>query len=164
MVQSKGHTCHIMRSGDPVMDELAELRMLLTEGRIEEALLLVDELDEMSREDKINKISSAMRLLLIHLIKQHAEQRSTRSWEVSLKEALRQISRTNTRRKAGGVYLTREELQAELADVYDLALERAALEDFGGIYSAEELATRVAREQVLEQALTLIVGDAAEYY
>jgi hypothetical protein len=83
------------------MDELAELRLLLTEGRIEEALLLVDKLDEMSREDKINKISSYMRLLLFHLIKQHAEQRSTRSWEVSLKEALWQIPRTNTRRKAG---------------------------------------------------------------
>ena len=145
------------------MDELADLRTLLTEGRIEDALLLVDELDEMSREDKINKISSYMRIVLIHLIKQHAEQRSTRSWEVSVKEALRQIARTNIRRKAGGVYLTREELQAELADAYDLALERAALEAFGGLYSAEELATRVAREQVLERALSLIVGDTVEH-
>jgi hypothetical protein len=145
------------------MDELADLRTLLTEGRIEDALLLVDELDEMSREDKINKISSYMRIVLIHLIKQHAEQRSTRSWEVSVKEALWQITRTNIRRKAGGVYLTREELQAELADAYDLALERAALEAFGGIYSAEELATRVAREQVLERALSLIVGDTVEH-
>ena len=143
------------------MDELADLRTLLTEGRIEDALLLVDELDEMSREDKINKISSYMRIVLIHLIKQHAEQRSTRSWEVSVQEALRQITRTNTRRK-GGVYFTREELRAELADAYELALERAALEAFGGIYSAEEVAMRVAREQVLERALALIVGNALE--
>jgi hypothetical protein len=141
------------------MDELAELRLLLSEGRIEEALLLVDALDEMSREDKINKISSYMRILLLHLIKQHAEQRSTRSWEVSLKEALRQIIRTNTRRKAGDVYLTKQELQAELADVYDLALERAALEIAGGSHSAEALAARVPREQVLDRALALIVGD-----
>ena len=142
------------------MDELAELRMLLSEGRIEEALLLVDELDEMSREDKINKISSYMRILLLHLIKQHAEQRSTRSWEVSLKEALRQITRTNTRRKAGGVYLTRQELQTELEDVYNLTLERAALEVSGGSYSVEALATLAPRQQVLERALALIVGDA----
>src|SRR4029453_3626548 len=67
------------------MDELAELRTLLETGRIEEALLLVDELDEMSREDKINKMSSYMRILLIHLIKWQAEQRCTRSWEVSIK-------------------------------------------------------------------------------
>jgi len=138
------------------MDELSELRDLLQAGRIEDALLLVDELDEMSREDKINKISSYMRILLIHLIKQQAEQRSTRSWEVSIKEALRQIQRTNTRRKAGGVYLQRDELLEELEDVYDLALERAALEAFGGIYEAADIASRLSRQEVLEHALGLM--------
>ena len=141
------------------MDELVELRTLLETGRIEEALLLVDELEEMSREDKINKMSSYMRILLIHLIKQQAEQRRTRSWEVSIKEALRQINRTNSRRKAAGVYLSREELQSELEDVYDLALERAALEAFGGVYSVEDIATRVSRAQVLEEALRHIVSE-----
>jgi len=138
------------------MDELSELRDLLQAGRIEDALLLVDELDEMSREDKINKISNYMRILLIHLIKQQAEQRSTRSWEVSIKEALRQIQRTNTRRKAGGVYLQRDELLEELEDVYDLALERAALEAFGGIYEAADIASRLSRQEVLERALGLM--------
>jgi hypothetical protein len=142
------------------MDELAELRTLLEAGRIEEALLLVDELDEMSREDKINKISSYMRVLLIHLIKQHAEQRRTRPWEVSIKEAVRQINRTNSRRKAAGTYLSREELRSELEDVYALALERAALEAFGGVYAAEDIAARVSRVQVLEEALMDIVGEA----
>src|SRR5947209_8823437 len=123
------------------MAELVELRTLLETGHIEEALLLVDEVEEMSREDKMNKISTYMRILLIHLIKQQAEQRRTRSWEVSIKEALRQINRTNSRRKAAGVYLSREELQSELEDVYDLALERAALEAFGGVYSVEDIAT-----------------------
>ena len=141
------------------MDELAELRTLLETGRIEEALLLVDELEEMSREDKINKMSSYMRILLIHLIKQQAEQRCPRSWEVSIKEALRQINRTNSRRKAAGVYLSREELQSELEDVYDLALERAALEAFGGVYSVEDIATHVSRAQVLEEALRHIVSE-----
>ncbi|HSX80040.1 MAG TPA: DUF29 family protein [Candidatus Saccharimonadia bacterium] len=141
------------------MDELVELRTLLETGRIEEALLLVDELEEMSREDKMNKISSYMRILLIHLIKQQAEQRRTRSWEVSIKEALRQINRTNSRRKAAGVYLSREELRSELEDVYDLALERAALEAFGGVYSVEDIATHVSRAQVLEEALRHIVSE-----
>jgi len=144
------------------MDELAELRTLIETGRIEEALLLVDELDEMSREDKINKISSYMRVLLIHLLKQQAEQRHTRSWDVSIKEAVRQINRTNSRRKAAGVYLSREELRSELEDVYDLALERAALEAFGGVYAVEDIAARVSRTQVLEEALTYITGEPQE--
>ncbi len=139
------------------MDELSELRDFLETGQIEKALLLVDELDEMSREDKINKISSYMRILLIHVMKQQAEQRSTRSWELSIKEARRQIRRTNTRRKAGGVYLSQDELMEELKDVYDLALERAALEAFGGIYTAEEMTPRISRQEILEHALTLII-------
>jgi hypothetical protein len=144
------------------MDELAELRTLIETGRIAEALLLVDELEEMSRKDKINKISSYMRILLIHLIKQQAEQRRTRSWEVSIKESVRQINRTNSRRKAVGVYLSREELRDELEDVYDLALERAALEAFGGVYAVEDIATRVSRTQIIEEALTHIVGEPSE--
>jgi hypothetical protein len=45
-------------------------------------------MDEMSRDDKINKIISYMRVLLIHLIKQAVEKRSTRSWEDSIEDAL----------------------------------------------------------------------------
>jgi hypothetical protein len=59
-----------------------------------------------------------------------------------------------------GVYLTRQELQTELDDVYDLALERAALDVSGGSYAAEALATFVPRQKVLEWALALIVGNA----
>lgn len=51
---------------------------------------------------KSNKIGSCMRVLLIHLIKQTAEQRSTRSWDAAIHAALRQIARTHKRRKSGG--------------------------------------------------------------
>lgn len=49
------------------MEELLELRQLLKQGKIHEALLLVDELEEMSLSDKINKIDSYGVILLIHL-------------------------------------------------------------------------------------------------
>ncbi|MCL6752972.1 hypothetical protein KBT16_19155 [Nostoc sp. CCCryo 231-06] len=49
------------------MEELLELRQLLEQGKIHEALLLVDELEEMSLGDKINKIDSYGVILLIHL-------------------------------------------------------------------------------------------------
>ncbi|MBN3952132.1 MAG: hypothetical protein HWQ38_38925, partial [Nostoc sp. NMS7] len=50
------------------MEELLELRQSLEQGKIHEALLLVDELEEMSLSDKINKIDSYGVILLIHLI------------------------------------------------------------------------------------------------
>ncbi|WP_179131574.1 hypothetical protein [Candidatus Entotheonella palauensis] len=54
-----------------MLDELDELREAIKSGDYSQALALIDELDEMSRDDKINKIGSYMRVLLIHLIKQY---------------------------------------------------------------------------------------------
>ena len=44
---------------DP-MEELYELRTYIETGKYQEALLLLDEMEEMSRDDKINRISSFM--------------------------------------------------------------------------------------------------------
>lgn len=77
------------------MEELLELRQLLEQGKIHEALLLVDELEEISLSDKINKIDSCGVILLIHLIKQKAEKRSTRSWDVSIENTVREINQQN---------------------------------------------------------------------
>ena len=112
------------------MEELLEIRQLLQQGKINEALLLVDELEEMSLSDKINKIDSYGVILLIHLIKQKAEKRSTRSWELSIENAVREINKINKRRKSGGVYLNQTELMEILQQGYQVALKRAALEAF----------------------------------
>ena len=93
------------------MEELLELKTLLIGGNISEALILVEEMTEMSKDDKLNKIFSFGIILLLHLIKQQAEKRTTRSWDVSIRNSVRQIQRSNKRRKANGNYLTPEELQ-----------------------------------------------------
>jgi hypothetical protein len=117
------------------MEELLELKALLTGGNISEALLLVEEMTEMSKDDKLNKIFSFSIILLLHLIKQQAEKRTTRSWEVSIRNSVRQIQRSNKRRKASGNYLTLEELEETLIDAYKSALDGAALEVFEGRYT-----------------------------
>ena len=53
----------------------------------------------MSRDDKINKIKSFLKTLLLHLIKQDAEQRTTSSWDVSIENAVSQIRDTNKNQK-----------------------------------------------------------------
>ena len=87
------------------MEELDELRQAIAAGDYDQALAILDELDAMSRDDKIIKVMSYMRVLLVHLIKQVAEQRSVRSWEDSIAESLDRIVMLNKRRKAGGYYL-----------------------------------------------------------
>jgi hypothetical protein len=138
------------------MEELLELREYIEQQRYAEALDLITEMEEMSREDKINKIYSFALILLQHLIKQAAEQRITRSWELSILNATQQIIRINRRRKVGGRYLTEAELGETISEAYPLALKQAALEAFGGVYDDQQLGKMVDQAAIEQQALQLI--------
>jgi len=141
------------------MEELLELKTLLLGGNISEALLLVEEMTEMSKDDKLNKIFSFGIILLIYLIKQQVEKRTTRSWDVSIRNSVLQIQRSNKRRKTNGNYLTHEELQETLLDAYKSALDKAALEAFEGRYEAEAIAAMVDRNLILNEAMRLITEE-----
>lgn len=142
------------------MEELLELKELLVDGKVDEALLMVEEMTEMSRDDKLNKISSYAKVILVHLIKQVAEKRTTRSWQVSIDNAVYEIKKTNRRRKAKGTYLQPDEIKEALEDAYAIALSKASLEAFGGLYTASELAKMADFTELIEQAMTLIYREA----
>ena len=144
------------------MEELFELRYYIEQQRYQDALTLITEMEEMSREDKINKIYSFAEVLLLHLIKQAAENRTTRSWELSIKNAVRQIVRINSRRKSGGTYLDTKELREIITDAYQPALERAALETFEGRYDDHELGTMVNQADLEQKVLLLIEASQVE--
>jgi Domain of unknown function DUF29 len=139
------------------MEELIALKELLYQGKIPEAIELVEELEEMSKSDKLNKIFSYAIILLLHLIKKSAENRTTKSWEASIRNAIKLIQRTNQRHKAKGTYLTEKELEETLEDAYESALRNAALEAFEGIYEAEQLSSMVNREEIIKTAMDLIL-------
>jgi hypothetical protein len=138
------------------MEELVELRAHIEQGRYDEALTLIGEMEEMTKDDKINKIESFMEILLLHLIKQRAEKRSTRSWEASIRNAVNKITYTNKRRKAGGYYLTEDELWDALDEAWQIALTRASLEAFEGRYEESDLARKADKETIKKEALRLI--------
>jgi hypothetical protein len=140
------------------MEELLELKGFLLSGNIHEALLLVEEMTEMSKDDKLNKISSFAKILLMHLIKRQVEGRTTRSWDVSIENAVYEIQKTNRRRKAGGSYLLEKELQEAISDAYRVALLGAA-EAFGGCYTVTQLSAMVDREGVIQEAIALVLAD-----
>lgn len=70
------------------MEEILTLRSLLLKGDIESALTLVIKLEEKSRDDKSNGIESCAVILLLHLIKQQAEKRTTRSWDILIRNSI----------------------------------------------------------------------------
>ena len=138
------------------MEELTELRKSIEEQNYSKALRIVDELEEMTLEDKLNKIYSYMVVLLLHLIKQEAENKLTRSWELSIANSVKQINRTNKRRKAGGYYAKQQDLEEIIEDAFEIALKGAALEAFGGSYSQEELLDLIDPNNIKNKALSLI--------
>ncbi len=140
------------------MEELVILKELLREGKIPQALELVEELEEMSKADKLNKIFSYGIIVLLDLIKQLAEERSTRSWETSIFNSVKQIQRTNQRPQGKGSYLTEDELEETLVDAYESALRKAALEAFEGKYTGDELGELVNQDVVIGSAMDLILG------
>ena len=139
------------------MEELFALKELLLKGDIQGSLALIEELEEISKDDKISNISSYGIILLLHLIKRQVENRTTRSWEVSIRNSVRQIQKKNKRRKAGGYYLTPEELYIALEEAYPQAINEASLEVEDGRYEPEELETLVNQEEILNRALALIL-------
>jgi lipopolysaccharide biosynthesis regulator YciM len=134
------------------MDELLELKQKIIDRQWDEALAIATELEEMSKDDKINSIGSFCVILLLHIIKQEAEQRTTKSWDVSIKNCLAEITKRNKRRKSGGTYLSIQELTAILEESYELALLRASVEAFEGRFDTDYLDEIVDRDLVLDQA------------
>jgi hypothetical protein len=141
------------------MEELLELKEFLVSGDIPQALLLVEEMTEMSKDDKLNKISSFAKVLLLHLIKRAAEGRTTRSWDASIENAIYEIQKTNRRRKSGGTYLSLIELKESVADSYRVALSGAAAEAFGGCYTVSQLEAMVDRTTIIDEAIALILNQ-----
>ncbi|MEC4985098.1 MAG: DUF29 family protein [Oscillatoria sp. PMC 1068.18] len=138
------------------MEELFALKNFLLEGDLNNALAIVEELEEMSRDDKINNIRSYGKILLLSLIKQQVEERTTRSWDISIRNSVIEIQEKNKRRKAKGYYLKPEELREALESAYLQALNAASLEVAEGLYEVEELANLVNRKAIIDSAMTLI--------
>ncbi|NJO15587.1 MAG: DUF29 domain-containing protein [Thioploca sp.] len=138
------------------MEELLELRAAIEQQRYTDALLLLGEMEEMSREDKIHKVRSYVIILLIHLIKQSAEERTTRFWECSIANAAEEIQYINKRRKSGGYYLDWEQLNEVIAEAYPSALRKVALEAFEGQYSTEQLAKQINQTAIQNKLLEMI--------
>jgi hypothetical protein len=140
------------------MEELLELRHHIQEGRYTDALLIVDELTEMAKRDKINRITTFMGLLMMHIIKQHAEKRTTPSWERTIRNAVLDIRKTNKRDDAGGFYMNEEQLRIGLDEYYRYALMDAASEAFGGQFSHKKLADMIDQDRIKQQALDYMLN------
>jgi len=140
------------------MEEILELKQLLLKGDIKNSLVIVEELEEMAKKEIIKTIRSYAVILLIHLIKQQAENRTARSWDVSIRNSVREIQLENKRRKVGGYYLNNEELMETLEEAWFLAINKASLKVNEGLYEVQELEKIVDKQAIVVDALSLILA------
>jgi Domain of unknown function DUF29 len=144
------------------MEELLTLKRLLLKGDLPGSLAIVEELEELSKKDIIKTIRSYAVILLLHLIKQQAENRTTRSWDISIRNSVLEIQEENKRPKGSGFYLPQEELLIVLETAYRQAINKASLEVEEGRYEPKELSHLVNQEAIIHQAMTFISLDTED--
>ena len=123
------------------MEELLQLKNYLLARNYEEAILIVEELETMSRQDKINTLESYLTVLLIHLIKIQIEKGITNSWLVSIRNSIYEIKRRNRLGKKSH-YIKQGEWLEHFNEVISEAIVDTAQEIFGGI-DTKELRTKI---------------------
>jgi hypothetical protein len=134
------------------MEELLELKEQLVKGDLVAALAIVDELETMSRQDKINTLESFLVVLLVHLIKIQVEERVTRSWRNSIINSLTQIqTRNRLGKKSSYIY----DWDKHLQNTIFTAVRKAAEEVCGGM-EIEELEAKINETKLGRDAQQLL--------
>jgi hypothetical protein len=136
--------------------ELIELRASILEGRYEDALVIVDELEGMSKKAILRAIKSFVVRMLIHLIKNQVEPRLTNSWAASIRDSLIEIQDLNLKENNTSYYIKIDDWQPLLDSVLEAAIRTASVEVQGGAYTPFQLAEIVDRTQVIKTAQSLL--------
>lgn len=139
-----------------MVQELIDLRQSILEGRYQDALDLVDELEGMGKQAILRNIESFLVRLLIHLIKNQVEKRLTNSWAASISDSIRQIKKLNLKDNKKSYYIQKNSWYEYLEEAFEVAILEASIEVSGGIYTPIQLEEVVNKEQVIKIALSLI--------
>ncbi|HAZ49361.1 MAG TPA: hypothetical protein DDW76_27970 [Cyanobacteria bacterium UBA11369] len=145
--------------------ELIDLRNSILEGRYEDALAIVDELEGTSKQAIIRNIESFLVRLIVHLIKNQIEQRLTNSWAASISDSLVQIKKLNLKDNKKSYYINVDEWQPLLEAAIKLAIRPASLEVLNGQLKPKQLGERLDRNQLIitaQKMLKLTYNYAAE--
>lgn len=136
--------------------ELIDLRTCIQEGRYADALVIVDELEGMSKQAILRNIQAYLRILLIHLIKNQLEQRLTNSWVASIRNSLIEIKKLNLKDNKKSSYINLNEWDSYIEDEIEVAVGDASVEVLNGMYNEFQLADMVDRNQIIQTVLKLL--------
>ncbi len=144
------------------MEEILELKDCLLNQQYDRAFAIVEDLEAMGRQDKINNLESFLVILLIHLIKIQVEKRVTRSWKNSISNSLLAIQKRNKLGKKSH-YIKLDEWDEHILNCQLEAILGAAKEVFEGM-DYQDLEKLVDFEQLIivgNELLALIYSKTA---
>lgn len=136
--------------------ELIDLRTSILEGRYDDALVILDELEGMSKQATIRTIESFLVRLIVHLIKNQIEQRLTNSWIASISDSLVQISKLNIMDNKTSYYIKSDDWQPYLEEAVERAIRPASVEILNGNLKPKQVSERIDRNQLIEIAQRLL--------
>jgi Domain of unknown function DUF29 len=136
--------------------ELVDLRISLLEGRYDEALAIVDELEGMSNQVILRNIESFLVRLLVHLIKNQIEQRLTNSWIASLSDSIAQIAKLNLKDNKTSYYIQADEWLTYLEEAIEAAIRPASVEVLAGQLKPRQLSNQIDRPSLIRVAQQLL--------
>ena len=139
-----------------MIQELIDLRKSILEERYADALLIVDELEGMSKQAILRNIQSFLLRLLIHLIKNQIEQRLTNSWAVSISDSIRQIKKLNLQDNKTSYYVKKDEWKTMLEEEFEAAIDAASAEVYNCTYTPFQLLEMVDEGEVMAIAQKLL--------
>ncbi|WP_250123158.1 DUF29 family protein [Chroococcidiopsis sp. CCMEE 29] len=136
--------------------ELLNLRLSIVEGRYEDALELVDELEEMSKQAILRNIESLLIRLMVHLIKNQIEERLTNSWVASISDSILRIQKLNLKANKESYYVNSDEWLPFLEEAIEAAVAPASVEVLNGRLNAVQLSKQIDRDRAIATAQTLL--------
>lgn len=136
--------------------ELMDLKTSILEGRYDDALFIIDELEGMSKQAILRNIKAFVKILLIHLIKNQVEQRLTGSWASSIRNSVQEIQDFNLKGNKNSYYINNYEWEDFIESVIMAAIADASEEVLNGIYNEIELAEIIDQNQLMQTTITLL--------
>lgn len=136
--------------------ELIDLRNYILEGKYEDALDLIDELEGMGKQAILRNIESFLVRLVIHLIKNQVEQRLTGSWAASIADSIVKIKSLNLKDNKTSYYIKQTEWEMLIDDAIAEAIIPASTEIYNGKYAPTQLNEIANKVQIAAIAQNLI--------
>ncbi len=132
--------------------ELFQLRLCILEGRYQDALAIIDQLEWVGNQQILLTIENFLVRLLIHLVKNYVEEKLTNAWAAGILDSVIKIYKLNMKDNKSSFYINQNDWKIYLTDVFEDAVFAASVEVANGAYKPHQLRDILHKDQIINIA------------